>query len=218
MGCVMEEYIRDIREKTSGMRWQDKCDYIITYYWYHMLITAAVLFLVITFTVHYAFGPKTPVFTCVAVNQMANDIRDDRIASEFSLWSGLPEKRVAVDSNYNFSYNKVRFEGVNESFYDKFFLKWRNKELDAVIMEESFYDYCKELGGEFKDLDEFNTGSLTLYEDGGIKTAVVIDNYNLFQTLRQESGEKLLLVFPSSGQHEETCQKFIDYFEEETGR
>ena len=39
----MREILNNIREKTKGMNRHDKADYILTYYWYHMLIIFSAL-------------------------------------------------------------------------------------------------------------------------------------------------------------------------------
>ena len=70
----------------------------------------------------------------------------------FSKASGIDVNRMDINSDYNISYGDMHLEGINESSYEKFFLKWQNGELDAVILPESFYEYCKELGGYSKVL------------------------------------------------------------------
>lgn len=212
----MNEYIKDIREKTAGMSRSEKLGYIVTYYWYHILGIAALVLFVVIFVGHFLFGEKPPLFSCVMVNMVTDDARDDRLAEGFAECLGLPENRVLVDSNYHFSYEGVSLQGVNESYYDKFFLKWSNSELDAVIMEEDLYQYCKKMNGTFRDLDEYDTGNLVLYEDeeDGMHTAVVLDSQELIRPLRQAGSSRLLLVFPRQGRHEEKCQEFIDYIVE----
>lgn len=49
----MREILNNIREKTKGMNRHDKADYILTYYWYHMLIIFSALALTVIFIVHY---------------------------------------------------------------------------------------------------------------------------------------------------------------------
>lgn len=137
--------IQDIKEKTAGMGRAEKAGYIITYYWYHMLGIAAAFALIVIFGGHFLFGQKKPEFTCVMVNQMTDDARDDRLAEAFAACAGLSPDRVLIDSNYIFSYEGYEMEGLNESYYDKFFLKWGNAELDAVIVEEEFYHFCKKM-------------------------------------------------------------------------
>lgn len=207
----MNRYRKDIREKTADMGRQEKISYIFTYYWYHMLGIAAVILLIVIFGGHFLFGEKRPVFSCVIVNQVTDDARDDRIAGDFAVWSGLPENRVSLDSNYHFSYEGFQMQGLNESYYDKFFLKWSNSELDAIIFEEDFYQFCKKMDGTFRNLDELDTGTLPLYADDGKSTAIILEGQDLFQPLRETGSRKLLLAFPNNGKHKEECQQFIDY-------
>ncbi len=212
----IKKNIRDIKEKTAGMGRAEKAGYIITYYWYHMLGIAAAAVLLVIFGGHILFGPKEPEFTCVIVNQMTDDARDDRLAEDFALWAGLAPDRVLIDSNYIFSYKGYTMEGANESYYDKFFLKWGNAELDAVIVEEEFFHFCEEMRGRFQSLEGYDTGTLPLYEDGGAAKAVVLDGQELIAPLGERHG-KLLLAFPGSGEHERACQMFLEYLQEGDG-
>ena len=129
----MKDILNDIREKTEGMSRQDKVSYILTYYWYHMLIIFSVLALIVIFIVHYATYKK-PEFTCVMVNQQIDTQRDNQMTEGFAKFSKMDPKRIEINSNYNFSYGDLKLADVNESSNEKFFLQWRNNELDAVIM------------------------------------------------------------------------------------
>lgn len=212
----MKKWIRDIREKTSGMGRRDTVSYVLTYYWYHILLLCAALAVLILFVVHYSVGNKKPEFTCVIVNQGINTEQDNLMTEAFSEVSGIAADRIEIDSNYNFSYGDVTLSGVNESSYEKFFLQWRNEELDAVILPESFYEFCVEMGGTFRDLAEMDTGSLSLYTDDGTAVGIILGEAVDYEE-NEENGESLLLVFPESGNHEEACQKFIDYIGQGTG-
>ncbi len=207
----MNRYIKDIREKTAGMSKGEKADYILTYYWYHILGVVVAVLLIVIFAGHFLFGEKRPLFSCVIVNRVTDDSRDDKMAEEFAAQSGLPQDRISIDSNYIFSYKGVRMQGVNESYYDKFFLRWSNSELDAVILEEDFYKFCRKMDGTFRNLDEFDTGTLPLYEDGGVSTAIVLTDQERIPSLWNTERKKLLLAFPNNGKHETECQQFIDY-------
>lgn len=208
----MEKCISDIKVKTARMSKGETFAYVMTYYWYHILGILAVTGLLIFLVVHFAFGNKKPVFTCVMVNQEISYTRDERLAKAFADFAQVKESRVNIDSDFNMSYGDVKLDDVNESSYEKFFFKWRNKELDAVLMPESFYKFCKEMGGEYRNLDELDTGNLPLYEDGGVHTGVVIDGTEFGEEwLTNGADEKLLLVFPTEGKHEEMCQEFLDF-------
>ena len=93
------------------------------------------------------------------VNQRVDYERDERLASAFAEASGIAEEGILVDSDYVFSYEGVQLEAANESSYEKFFFHWGSGELDAVLMPESFYRYCKKLEYSFGDLRELWPGN-----------------------------------------------------------
>ena len=214
-GAVMKEYLeeilQDIRGKTAGMAKQDKWSYILTYYWHYFLGVFAALFLLGFLIVHFGFGEERPAFTCVLVNQEINAKRDRALAEQFADQVNLDADRIVFDSDYNLSYGDVHLEGINESSFEKFFLKWQNDELDAVILPESFYEYCKEAGGSFLNLEQWDAGELPFYQDteSGETTAVLVEQTELSSYIKNETGERLLLAFPSNGQHEDLCRELV---------
>lgn len=211
----MKKYLEDIRRKTAGMNRRDKRNYIFTYYWYHMLGIGAAVGFLLFLIIHFGFGNDRPDFTCVMVNQEINYLRDGEMEQDFGEYTGMKKDRIVIDSDYNISYGSVQLEGVNESSYEKLFFKWNNKELDAVIMPESFYEYCRSLGGTFVNLDEMKTRGLPLYEDNGIHTGIWIDKTRFFDSwLENETGERFLLVFPTEGRHRDESQRFVDWIAE----
>ena len=211
----MKSYFAKIRENTAGMKGREKADYVLTYYWYHILGFAAALGLVLFLIIHFGFRQAPPVFTCVLVNQDINFARDQELEEAFAKASKLPADRLEIDSDFNLSYGDTQLEGVNESSYEKFFFKWRNQELDAVLMPESFYEYCRELGGSFYSLDQWDTRDLPIYEEPGVPTAIKAEETGLAKYLNNETGEALLLVFPDTGQHQEACGAFLQFLQEE---
>ena len=136
---------------------------------------------------------------------------------EFADSSDIEDERIIFDSDFNISYGDVQLEGINESSYEKFFFKWQNQELDAVIMPESFYQYCKELGGSFRSLDEEEIQGLPVYRDEGKPTAIKAEETCLSKYLDNETGEMLLLAFPDTGKHEKECREFVDFLSGEEG-
>lgn len=206
----MKNYAAEIRIKTTGMCRKEKLSYILTYYWYHILGLIAAVGLPVFVAAHVTSGMERPEFTCVLVNQAIDSARDAEIGWDIAGALGVETGRIVVDSDYNISYGDVKLTGANESSYEKFFFKWRNKELDAVILPESFYRYCQELGGAWLDLGRFDTGALPLYEDQGVYTAVAVEETGLGDYLSNETGERLLLAFPESGSHTGACQTFLD--------
>lgn len=207
----MRHYIREIRKNTAGMDRRKKAEYILTYYWYHILGLAAAVCLVLFLIIHFGFREEPPVFTCVMVNQEINYARDEKMEEDFSKASGIDAERMEIDSDYNISYADIQLEGINESSYEKFFFKWQNEELDAVVMPESFYEYCTGLGGEFKSLEDWGLEGFVPYEDEGKITAVYAEDTGLSDYIENETGEALLLAFPDTGQHEEECRAFLDF-------
>lgn len=211
METLMKKYIVDIQEKTSGMSKKEKYAYILTYYWYHILGISAIIALILLFTFHYCFGNKKPVFTCILVNQEMETSQAGEMAESFAECFNLPMEQVVITSDYLFSYGDVQLEGVNETSYEKFFLQWRNEEIDAVIIPESFYFYVKELGGEFKMLDEEAVEGVVPYMDENICTAIVLGNDSFTERISGKKDEKLLLAFPETGQHTEECEMFLEF-------
>lgn len=206
----MNRYIQDIKEKTQGMKNGAKIGYVLTYYWYHILGIAAVVFLLIFCVVHFAFGTQNPEFTCVLVNQPIDYSKDQAFAKEFGKAAGLDADRVIIDSDYQISYGDVQLEGINESSYEKFFFKWSGGELDAVLLPESFLKYCQEMGGTFLDMKEFDTGTMELYYDGDSAVGLKAEETKLSQ-LTEGDLENMVLVFPSEGKNQVNSQKFIRF-------
>lgn len=207
----MREYIRNIKTKIAYMSRKEKLEYILTYYWYHILGLLTVIGLIIFLILHFGFGEKKPEFTCVMVNQQIDYDRDEALAGAFGKVEKIPEDRIVISSDYLISYEDVKLEDENKSSYEKFFFQWSGQELDAVIMTEDFYRYCKKMNGTFRDMDTFDTGNLTLYEDGAKKTGIRIEGTKLEKILKTDKEETWILVFPANGTHKNACQKFIDY-------
>ena len=210
-GTDMKQYLDDIKKRTSGMERKKACEYIFTYYWYYMLGFSAVIALILLFAVHYGFGNKKPVFTCIIVNQESDMIDGREMADSFAEKSGLPRERVVVDANYYFSFDEIRLNGVNESSYEKFFFQWQNQEIDAVILSESLYRHCKEMGGRFYTLEDWGIENFTAYIDEGEYTAVILGYDSFMEKVAGRKEEKLLLAFPSSGKNITESKKFLQY-------
>lgn len=215
----MKKYLRDIKEKTSGMTRGETCSYIWSYYWYHIMIFISVIALILLFAAHYGLGNKKPLFTCLIINQEMDGARDLRIRDEFAQRAGLPKERVVIDSDYNFSYGQFRLEGTNDSSYEKFFFQWRNQEIDAVILSETFYRHCKEMGGDFRVLanerSEGEGNGLQAYMDEGECRAVVLGTDSYTKKITGKEDEKLLLAFPEYENNSENSPKesriFLEY-------
>ena len=210
----MRRYLDDIKEKTAGMSMKEKVSYVFTYYWYHMLIIVSIIALIFFTVRFYVFGNKKPEFTCVIANQAMDDERDARIAQAFAEENGLDPELVVVDSDYVFSYGDLQIEGANESSYEKFFLKWGNEEIDAVILSESMYEFCRDMRGEFRSLDNMDTSGFETYTDDGKVTAVVLGQDEFMEAATGKTDEKLLLAFPDNGKHGDLCDEFLECIRE----
>lgn len=157
MPKIVRQWIEDIRTKTKDMDRDHAVEYVLNYYWYHILLGAIALGLIILLIYHLFWGRnQKPEFTCVIVNQEVDFSRDARMAEEFSAFSGIREKKCSIDSDYLISYDDVELPEANESSYEKFFFNWSSGSIDAVVMPESFYKYCLELGGVFCDVRELS--------------------------------------------------------------
>ncbi len=210
MDMIFRRYLDDIREKTAGMSTGQKISYVITYYWYHILIIVSIAALIFFTVRFYLYGNQKPAFTCVIVNQEMDSERDSRIAEAFAEENGLDPERVTVDSDFVFSYGDVKLQAVNESSYEKFFLKWQNQEIDAIVLSESMYEFCREMRGGFRSLDGMDPSGLETYTDEGNVTAVVLGQDRFMEAAVGATDEKLLLAFPDNGQHEDLCGPFLE--------
>lgn len=193
----MKEWFSKIKQKMKGMSPKEKRAYIRRYYWHYFLIGGIILGLVILLIYHLTLGNQKPVFQCVAVNQEIDLNRDSKVSADFADYLGVKADRVVFDSDYLISYDDVQIPEANESSYEKFFLNWHVHELDAMIIPESFYEYCQRQGGEFSETVELSDRS-------------VLDKLGL----RKPEDEKLLLCIPSDAKHPEEGKKFIEYISE----
>lgn len=214
---MIRRWISDIREKTADMEPKQAAEYVLTYYWYHILLAAAAIGLLLLCIYHIGWGTRRPEFTFVLVNQQVDYERDREIAAQFSDASGIPLKKISVDSDYLISYGTVEQKNVKESSYEKFFFNWAAGGLDAVLMPESFYRYCKEMGGVFADIHTFldtkDAASFKeiFYKDSGVYTGIYADKTCLSGRVNTEAGDPLLLVFPAQSKHPNAAKKFLRF-------
>ena len=198
---------------------KEKLEYIFTYYWYHILGIVVVFGLIVFGIVHFAFPEKKPLFTCALVNQKIDSTRDGELEKKFADFSQNEEDRIRFDSDYIISYQNEDSdqpeEDSRQSGFDKFFFQWSGGELDAVVMTEDFLSYCIEVGGKFHETEKFNTDGLNLVKVNGVQ-AVELDGTKLEQFLNGTENKDLVLVFPETGKHTESCQKFLDYLKQES--
>lgn len=208
---------KDISKHTEGMDRDQKWEYIITYYWYHILLAGLGIGIFILLIRHLFFQKPPKEFICVMINQAVNYERDERLQKEFAENMQVEADMVWVDSDYVFSYKGKQLEGANESSYEKFFFRWSVGELDAVVMPESFYRHCRELEYEFMELDLLLTESeialwkeRMLLEDDRYQALYLSDTY-LMSYFNQEEGDPLLLVFLTGEVHLEAKRAFLKF-------
>lgn len=218
---MINKWIKDIRIKTKDMDREQAFEYIRNYYWYHILIAGVLLGLLVLVIYHIGWGDRQKDFYCVLVNQRIDFDRDEKIAQDFADISGIREKMISVNSDYQISYPGKELEDINESSYEKFFFNWTAGDVDAVIMPESFYRYCLEQGGEFVDLGEWAEDAGVsaealiedgvLYEEQGSFPALYIKKTCLSDFVETETDDPVLLAFPGDSDHERNSRKFFEY-------
>lgn len=220
MGYI-RKWAEDIKVKTKGMNREARAEYVMNYYWYHILLGALFMGLLALSVYHVTWGRKKVDFSMAAVNQEVNYERDEKIRDGFSAFSGIPAKNMQVDSDFLISYGDVQLEGVNESSYEKFFFNWSAGTMDAAVMPESFYRYCKKQRGRFLELtklqprevlEELARGRGDLFfMDGGKCMGVYVDATCLGGEYQENESDRYVLVFPRTGKHEEAAGRFLEY-------
>lgn len=202
-----------VREVMKQMTGKQKIEYVITYYWHYMVGICAIAVLAVLLSHHLASAQERPLFTCVLVNQEIDEARDEKLRSDFSVMSGVEEKRIVVDSNYNFSYGPVHLEGVNESSYEKFFFQWSVGDLDAVVMPESCYRYCREQGGAFRSPEALGWEKSDGRAADSLPDGIYAEDTALSPYLREDEQDRLVVVFPTEGKHEDMSREFIRFLQ-----
>ncbi|MGN0299346.1 MAG: hypothetical protein ACI4C1_09230 [Lachnospiraceae bacterium] len=204
--------MEDIKKNLAGMNMRQKVEYIITYYWWHILLITGAVCLLLFLVCHYILFREQPAqFTCILANQRMDRFRDEQLQESFAEFSGLDAERIVFDSNYIFSYGDFHVEGANESSYEKFFFKWRNHEMDAVIMTKDLMKFSEEMGGTFIDLSEYDTYEFVLYEEDGVPCGIELQDTPLMNFLDYNEEETLLLLFPIESKNREQIQTFLDF-------
>ena len=210
--------LQKIKENTSGMTGRERAEYVLTYYWYHMLGIAAAIGIVVFSVVHFVFPEQPPAFLCALVNQRIDYERDEKLEDAFARAADLEAESVIIDSDYHISYPGYHLEDANESYFDKLFFKWSGGELDAVVMSEDFLRYCVSVGGEFysaEELEQEKTDTETEWQDVNGVSAVSVSETILQDYLKNSSEElekeNLLLVFPKEGINHAECRKFLNF-------
>lgn len=217
---MFKKWIEDIRIKTRDMDKVQKREYIITYYWYHMLIAFILLFITGLVIYHLLWGSRKTVFSLAIINQEVNYERDEKILQDFSKAYGIKSKNISVDSNYLLSYGDVTLEGngrLNESLFEKFFFGWNEGAIDAVIMPESFFKYCTSKNGKFtgpsilclgmkpKEMEEY------FYKYNGEYMGIYVNKTNIANDFIDNVKDPLILVFLDNSSHITECMEFAEF-------
>lgn len=219
---MVKEWIRDIKVKTENMDKKQRMEYIFAYYWYHILLITLAIGLCFLFLYHVSWGRKKTDFSLVMVNQEVDFARDKEVAESFSSYSGMNSKNISIDSDYLISYENVNLKGVNESSFEKFFLNWASKTIDAIVMPESFLKYCEKQNGEIASIEELvgeetleNIEEDCIFENNGRSEGIYVEKTKLSQSLKCSKKDKVLLVFPKELKHKEACRQFLNYIFQE---
>ena len=213
---MIREWAEDIRIKTKDMGLGQKAEYVLNYYWYHILLSVLALGILLLGIYHITWGKKMVEFSLVLVNQDINYKRDRELCKEFAAASGIREKRIQVDSDYLLSYDDVRLDGVNESSYEKFFFNWSCGGIDAMVIPKSFYAYCKRQGGEYADPIDLlpaaaELPAASLFWDGETCAGICADGLHIANKLKQDKTDPYLLVFPAQIRHTDAAAQFLKY-------
>lgn len=222
---MIKNWAEDIRIKTKNMDRNAKTEYIMNYYWYHILLGVLTLGILVLGIYHVTWGKKKTAFSLVIVNQDISYQRDRQLSEDFAEWSALPEKQIQTDSDYMISYGDVQLKGINESSYEKFFFGWQAGAMDAVIMPETFYTYCREQNGIFlplaqlsdsrqeNSLPDSSANQQLYFKEDGICYGVYIEKTGLSTYFMENEQDPYVLVFPAAMKqdHREAAGKFLEY-------
>ena len=183
--------IKDIKKNISGMSSKSAIEYIITYYWYHMLGICAFVGLVVFLIAHFCFPKDQSIFTCAIFGTYLDDGSMSEVARDFANECGVDESLIVFDVNYRLGENADDVQ--NEYALEKLILQWSVGSVDAVILDRDVLASIVNAGGEF--------------------TAVPTIDINQTSLAEYFADEKrdFYLVFPSTGRNPDTCQKFAKY-------
>ncbi len=214
---MFKKWIEDIRVKTKAMDRAQKKEYIMAYYWYHILIAFVLLVIAGIVIYHIVWGSREKLFSLAIVNQQIDYERDEKLSVQFAESIGVNSKEVFTDSDYLLSYGDVELDGVKESSFEKFFLGWQAGVLDAVIMPESFFKYCIEKDGEFTGIEELcqdmglESKEDAIYKYNGQSIGIYIEKTGIAGNFIFESTDPVILVFLKNSKHLKECREFAGF-------
>lgn len=201
---MVRRWISEIQKNTAGMDRKKKAQYIAEYYWAHFLLLFLAVGAVLLGIYNFTLGKKKVSFECAIVNTATDDERDRNMESQIAKMLDLQAKDVRVDSAYRIAFDdeedsadpkpvttqKNSVGGSDYAGYDKFFFAWGNRELDAVIMPESFLHYCEEIGGELNTIGADES------------TYILLSETKFADEIEDNSDDPMVIVFPKEARHE----------------
>lgn len=216
---MFRKWVEDIRVKTKDMDKGQETEYILAYYWYHILIAFLLLGLLCLLIYHLAWGRQKKVFSLAIVNQEIDYDRDQKLLEQYAESSGISKRKLSVDSDYLLSYGNVKLKDVKESSFEKFFLSWSVGGIDAAVMPMSFYQYCKEKDGEFVSLtellpEETIASNNCFYEENNNYMGIYIEKTKLADDFRISEEDPFVLVFLRKGEKQKSLyeyRRFLEY-------
>lgn len=218
------------KEKTAEMTKEQKVQYVIDYYTGFIAGSVVVLIAICWLIYHFAFDNKEYGFNCALVN-CSMETGSSELSDRLTEYYGYnPRKETAsFDSGYQIAYPGVDNEAADNSFYEKFFLNIRMEMLDAVIMPQSYMEYCNTVGHTFYDVyDVLDAEQIKKYEpyfvkgkdDEGVEYTCGIDigKMQFFDKMgivevEANKGEPFILSFAFGGKHLEESRKFLTFLE-----
>lgn len=228
---MIKQWYAKEQEKMAEMSKEEKIDYIIEYYKFHIL---GIVFLIIAISwtfYHFVLDNKEEGFNCAMVN-CAIEGDSLSLSDDLTEYMGYNPKKITAyfDPDYQIAYPGVDNRAADNSFYEKFFLNIRSGVLDAAIMPKSYMEYCNTVGHPFYDvydvlneeqIEKYEADFLTGKDDEGNEYTCGIDISELpffeemgIEEVEANAGEPLVLTFPYGGKHLEESSKFLTYLEQ----
>ena len=209
---------------------KEKAEYIFTYYKAWMVTAVIVIAAIVWVLSRYVFSNSESVLNVALINgymRLSDTDMSETLDEYFEL--DTTDMYTYFDTQYQLSYTGVENTAGDTSFYEKFFLNVRVGSLDAVIMPESFMEYCNSLEPIFADVTEIlDEEQLDYWEDylvmgtdeDGNEYACGLDISHLSFIKEEEmgfvgdnDGEAFILAFPITGEAGEACQTFLEFLE-----
>ncbi len=228
--AIRDRVRADKKRQWQSMTWPEKLDHIWTYYRAWIFSAVFVIAGAVWLVSRYLLDNEECGFSLGLINGYMEK-GDVALSAELDEFFGFQEGETYAyfDTAYQFSYTGVENSAGDNSFYEKFFLNIRMGELDAVIMPESFFEYCNDLEPIFCDvrsvLSEEQQGAWEDYyvmgqtEDGAAYACGIdishLDYINAegMGFVGENNGEAFILAFPVTGEHRALGGALLRYIE-----